>query len=218
MKDNYVKLINACVPDTLVEAFSNKYNIEKPQIENICLEIVARIFGDGLDLSKEGIVKRLKENCESSELKEVLVRIENKYGINAGSASKVLSELLPLLFQRISTLDNSYFEEKQEVQEETKEVPQVASTKSEVSMEELYKNIEKKAEQQVEKHEEIKKTRLSLFRKKHINKENAAKEIEKIEQEENQVISLVDKICMIAVGTSLLSLIVTIGIIFIKQI
>lgn len=218
MKDSYVKLINACVPDTLVEAFSNKYNIEKPQIENICLEIVARIFGDGLDLSKEGIVKRLKENCESSELKEVLVRIENKYGINAGSASKVLSELLPLLFQRISTLDNSYFEEKQEIQEETKEVPQVASTKSEVSMEELYKNIEKKAEQQVEKHEEIKKTRLSLFRKKHINKENAAKEIEKIEQEENQVISLVDKICMIAVGTSLLSLIVTIGIIFIKQI
>lgn len=218
MKDNYVKLINACVPDTLVEAFSNKYNIEKPQIENICLEIVARIFGDGSDLSKEGIVKRLKENCESSELKEVLVRIENKYGINAGSASKVLSELLPLLFQRISTLDNSYFEEKQEVQEETKEVPQVASTKSEVSMEELYKNIEKKAEQQAEKHEEIKKTRLSLFRKKHINKESAAKEIERIEQEENQVISLVDKICMIAVGTSLLSLIVTIGIIFIKQI
>lgn len=218
MKDSYVKLINACVPDTLVEAFSNKYNIEKPQIENICLEIVARIFGDGSDLSKEGIVKRLKENCESSELKEVLVRIENKYGINAGSASKVLSELLPLLFQRISTLDNSYFEEKQEVQEETKEVPQVASTKSEVSMEELYKNIEKKAEQQAEKHEEIKKTRLSLFRKKHINKESAAKEIERIEQEENQVISLVDKICMIAVGTSLLSLIVTIGIIFIKQI
>lgn len=211
MKENYVKLINACLPDALIKALEEKTGLDRKNVEYVCLEVVARIFGDGNDLTKISILKRLKTVIEGEELKNILSRLETKYGITTTSSGAVLNQLLPLLFKRLSTLDDSYFEQEpaheEVVQEEVKPVVEEKAT-----VEDVYKNIEKKAEAQYATKPEVKEEKKHLFHKK-----------EKVKKEEiegavdTKELSLVEKICIWSVVVALVALIATIAILFIKQ-
>lgn len=193
MKENYVKLINACLPDALIKALVEKTGLDQKNVENVCLEVAARVFGDGSDLSKEGILKRLKVVVSGDELKSILSRLETKYSISTLDSGAVLNQLLPLLFKRLTTLEDSYFENtKQEV---------------EPSVDDVFKNIEMKAEAQYAPKPEIKEE----------------KKVEPIKKDEVQgtvdskELSLIEKICIIAVGVALLALVGTVVFLFIKQ-
>lgn len=193
MKENYVKLINACLPDALIKALVEKTGLDQKNVENVCLEVAARVFGDGNDLSKEGILKRLKVVVSGDELKNILSRLETKYSISTLDSGAVLNQLLPLLFKRLTTLEDSYFE----------------STKQEVepSVDDVFKNIEMKAEAQYAPKIEVKEE----------------KKVEPIKKDEVQgtvdskELSLIEKICIIAVGVALLALVGTVVFLFIKQ-
>ena len=52
MNEKYIKLINACLPDQLITALEEKSGLERKNVEYVCLEVIARVFGDGSDLTK----------------------------------------------------------------------------------------------------------------------------------------------------------------------
>ncbi|MDO5440430.1 MAG: hypothetical protein Q4F12_02705 [Erysipelotrichaceae bacterium] len=213
MNEKYIKLINACLPDQLITALEDKSGLERKNVEYVCLEVIARVFGDGSDLTKVTVLSKLKNVVSGDEIKSVLERLENKYAIKSTDSSKVLEQLLPLLLKRITTLDDSYFETIQK--EEVKEEP-VQEIK-EPTVEDVYKNIEKRAEaQSVPQEEPMRiKTKKPLFKKKEkvIIKETE----EKVVDEDNKELSLLEKICMIVVGVALLALIGIVLFLFIKQ-
>ena len=223
MKENYLKLINACLPNALIEALSEKSGLEKADVEHICLEVVARVFGDGSDLKKDDILARLNNVIGGQELKSILTRSNEKYGIPVDKASVVLTQLLPLLFKRISTLDDSYFdedhpiqalkEEKEELVEETKPEEVKEEVKEETSVDDVFKNIEEKAEAQItSKTETKKKEKKSLFKKKvKLEKDEIQGTID------NKELSLIEKICIIVILVALVALIGIIVYLFIKQ-
>lgn len=237
MKENYIKLVNACLPDALIAALQEKSGLEKKEVESICLEVIARVFGDGSDLSKENILLKLKNVISGEELKNILERLETKYQINPNGTSTVLEQLLPLLFKRITSLDDSYFDKK-ELEEENSESPVIEEKQEELvkeevedpiieeikreeltqekSVDDVFKNIEEKAEAQFgqkpltrkEKH------RKPLFKKK----EKPLKEVNNdIEEPESKELSLLEKICIWVIVASLLALIGTIVFLIVKQ-
>lgn len=212
MNEKYIKLINACLPDQLITALEEKSGLERKNVEYVCLEVIARVFGDGSDLTKVTVLSKLKNVVSGDEIKSVLERLENKYAIKSTDSSKVLEQLLPLLFKRITTLDDSYFETIQK--EEVKEEP-VQEIK-EPTVEDVYKNIEKRAEaQSVPQEEPMRiKTKKPLFKKK---EKVIKKETEEKVEEDNKELSLLEKICMIVVGVALLALIGIVLFLFIKQ-
>lgn len=213
MNEKYIKLINACLPDQLITALEEKSGLERKNVEYVCLEVIARVFGDGSDLTKVTVLSKLKNVVSGNEIKSVLERLENKYAIKSTDSSKVLEQLLPLLFKRITTLDDSYFETIQK--EEVKEEP-VQEIK-EPTVEDVYKNIEKRVEaQSVPQEEPMRiKTKKPLFKKKEkvIKKETEEKAVD----EDNKELSLLEKICMTVVGVALLALIGIVLFLFIKQ-
>ena len=219
MKENYIKLINACLPNPLIVALQEKSGLSKEDTEHVCLEVVARVFGDGSDLKKENILVRLNGVVGGQELKSILTRLKDKYGITADKASVVLTQLLPLLFKRLSSLDDSYFDEAHPVQtlKEEKIEPVVeeekpVEEKKEASVDDVFKNIEKKAEAQYAPKEIKKKEKKPLFKKKQkIGKD----EVEGVV--DNKELSIIEKICIIAVVVALVALIGTIVFLFIKQ-
>lgn len=213
MKENYIKLINACLPNPLIVALQEKSGLTKADVEHICLEVVARIFGDGSDLKKENILVRLNGVVGGQELKSILTRLKDKYGITADKASVVLTQLLPLLFKRLSSLDDSYFDEVHPVQTLKEEkIESVVEEKKEASVDDVFKNIEKKAEAQYAPKEIKKKEKKPLFKKKQkVGKD----EVEGIV--DNKELSIIEKICIIAVVVALVALIGTIVFLFIKQ-
>ena len=225
MKENYIKLINACLPNNLITALKEKSGLKKEDVEHICLEVVARVFGDGSDLKKNNIMIRLNNVVGGQELKSILTRLNDKYGISANNASVVLTQLLPLLFKRITSLNDSYFDEEHPVKvlEEEKIEPivqpkqeeiikPIKEEKQEESVDDVFKNIEKKAEAQYASKKIEKKEKKPLFKKR--------KKLEKGEIEgtiDNKELSIIEKICIIAVLIALLALIGTIAYLFIKQ-
>lgn len=109
MDSNYIRIVNAIIPSSLIAEVVNKTNTDKKQVEQICLEIIARLLVDGKGLSKDLLKQRIKAVAGNDELKNLLSRLDSKYGITMNTASKVLSELLPVLFRNISDLNDAIF-------------------------------------------------------------------------------------------------------------
>ena len=225
MNEKYINLINACLPNALIDALEEKWGLKKEDVEHICLEVVARVFGDGSDLKKNNIMIRLNNVVGGQELKSILTRLNDKYGISANNASVVLTQLLPLLFKRITSLNDSYFDEEHPVKvlEEEKIEPivqpkqeeiikPIKEEKQEESVDDVFKNIEKKAEAQLVSKQIEKKEKKSIFKKK--------RKLEKDEVQEaidNKELSIIERICIIAVLVALLALVGTIVYLFLKQ-
>lgn len=233
MNEQYKRLVNAVFPDEDLTALAKKTNVDKKDVEHITIEIIVRIFGDGSDLSKETIEHKIKQIVGSAELKGLISRLEFKYGISSGTASKVLGEMLPNLFRKVVTLDNSYFEskevEKHEVQykalEEAKpieelkqEIVKPVEIKKEETVDDVFKNIEnnvikeEKSKYNIEADKKLKKKK-SLFAKK--DKKEKAK-VEEIKEDKREF-SIIEKICIIVVLVALAALIGTIVFLVIKQ-
>lgn len=223
MKENYMNLIKACLPDALIKAIAEKTNIDKNNVENCCLEVVARVFGDGNDLTRNGILERLKKVVEPDQLKSVLVRSETKYGMKASDASNVVQELLPILFKRVATLEDNYFDE-----EKVTSLKEEAIKKDEPTVDDVYNNIVKKAETQAHtetepsiiKMKKVNKPSLNnKFKKPLFNKKPKVKKEGKIieNKEEDKTLNLIEKICMIVVAVALVALIGTIIFLFVKN-
>ena len=161
---------------------------------------------------------RLKENVDGATLKEILERIENKYGVSSSESGKVLEQLIPLFFKRISTLDDSYFDEEHPVQAIEKEeeiISLVQQESKEASVDDVYKNIEKRAEEENGEPKEMAKEKKSLFKKKEKKKKLEKDEIQgTIDSKE---LTIIEKICIWAVVVSLIALIGTIAFLFIRQ-
>lgn len=218
MKENYMKIVGAIMPDRLVSLIAEKAHQDKKNVENCCLEIIVRVLGDGNDLTKVGILNRLKENVQGEKLKDLLVRIQNKYGINSGEVGVILSTIIPILYENITKLDGSYFVS--EVKEEPiiEKIDNNQNLSDEESIDQIFKNIEEKAEKQViknSKKERIIKEKKSLFKFK--KKDKTKKEVlinEPIVEEKG--FSLIEKICMIAVAAAFGALLITCIVLFIK--
>lgn len=209
MKEIYIKLIGKTLPDSLLSEIANKSQVNKKDVENCCLELVARVFGDGSDLTKTGILTRIKETCSNENLKELILKLGEKYNINAKQASAILGIVLPTFFKNVSALEDSDF-----VEEEVK--PQVASTKSETTIDEIYKNIEAKAEKQQEVKPE--KQHKHLFNKK--AKVVETKQVDTNKEpvvDEKEGLSTIEKACMIVVLVSLIALVGVVVYMFIRQ-
>ena len=178
------------------------------------------------------IEHKIKQIVGSDELKGLISRLESKYGISSGTASKVLGEMLPNLFSKVVTLDNSYFEskevEKHEVQykalEEAKpveelkqEMVQPVETKKE-TVDDVFKNIEsnaikeEKSKYNIEADKKLKKKK-SLFAKKDKKEKVKVEEV----KEDKREFSIIEKICIIVVLVALAALIGTIVFLVIKQ-
>ena len=236
MNEQYKRLVNAVFPDEDLTALAKKTNVDKKDVEHITIEIIVRIFGDGSDLSKETIEHKIKQIVGSDELKGLISRLESKYGISSGTASKVLGEMLPNLFRKVVTLDNSYFEsnevEKHEVQykalEEVKPIEEIKEEmvkpepievkKEETTVDDVFKNIEsnaikeEKSNYNIEADKKLKKKK-SLFVKKDKKEKVKVEEV----KEDKREFSIIEKICIIVVLVALVALIGTIVFLVIKQ-
>ena len=236
MNEQYKKLVNAIFPDDDLTLYANKTNVSKKDIEHICIEIIARVLGNGTDLSKETIQHKIKKIVENDELKNLLVRLDSKYGISSGTASKALGEMLPNLFRKVVTLDNNLFttpivekhpvqykalEEAKPIEELKKEIEEPV-IKQEPSVDDVFKNIESN----VTKEEQVKqkivvtrenKKKKSLFSKKEKKVKEKPIKVEKKLEEEKRELSFIEKICIIVVLVALVALIGTIIFLAIKQ-
>lgn len=191
MNDKYLDLINACLPDALIKALVDKTGLSRKDVENISIEIVTRVFGDGSDLSKDSVLKRLENVATGKSLTDIITHLEEKHGIIPAATSNVLQEILPLLFKRIATLDDKYFDN---------------------NVDDVYRNIEKKANE-TSKSVKVKKP---LFRSK-----SKVKTVNKDDSQELPIedkgMSLIDKICVTLVGAALIALIGIVLFLFIKN-
>ena len=235
MDEQYKKLVNAVFSDEIVSELANKTSVSKVDVEHICIEVIARVFGNGSDLSKQTIEHKIKQIVGNEELKNLLVRLQDKYNISSGVASKVLGEMLPTIFKRVVTLDNSMFvepvKENKEVQYvAVKEAKPIEELKKEIkepviqepSVDDVYKNIEKNVikEEQIKQNIEVTrntKKKISLFSKK--PKESKKKPTNEVPvyQEEKRGTTLIEKICIGVVLAALIALIGTIIFLTIKQ-
>lgn len=200
MNEIYAKLINAVMPDTLMGSIAAKIGTDKEKVEICAAEIIAKVFGDGEDLRKEHLIDNLKKTSTSEVLKEIIIKISLKHEMPTKEVGTVLATIIPIIQTRITSLDASYFENKQE---ETKEE----------SVEEVFKNIERKANEDEKK--VAKKPNGFLFKKHKTLKEKPV-----IKQETNEVITnnktgLIEKICMWVVFASFIGLVVTVCVLII---
>lgn len=189
MNETYVKLINAVLPDSLIEVVASKTGVEKNKVELCAAEVIARVFGTGDDLKKQTIIAKLNKTTDGESIKSIILKINSKHGIEAGEIAKVLQQVLPVMKSRINSLDNSYFD--------PDEIPF-----AEASVEDVFKNIEKKVEEQAPVKEKIRKP---LFKKK----EKVKKEV-KEEVVETKETTLTEKICMWAVLIAFVGLVATV--------
>lgn len=191
MNENYAKLINEVLPDSKIKEIAKKINLDSNVVEICSAEIIARIFGNGEDLKKDVILSNINKVTDGASIKDIIVKIKTKHNIEASDSAKVLQQILPFVKNKVNSLDQSYFV--QPVQE-----------KKEASVEDVFKNIEKKAELQEAKDKKI--TKRPLFKKK----EKVKKEVNNEVLIEDGKTTLLEKICMWAVLAGLVGLIATV--------
>lgn len=206
MNENYAKLINAVMPETLMGSIAAKIGTDKEKVEICSAELIAKIFGEGEDLRKNVILDNLKKASTSETLKEIIIKTSLKHEMQTKEVGTILAAIIPIIQTRITSLDATYFESEQ------KEVKVIKEEKEE-SVEEVFKNIERKAQEDIK----IKEKKPSRF---FINKHKIVKQkgIIVAEGQENKVnnnISLIEKICMWVVLAAFVGLVVTVTVLII---
>ena len=229
MNEQYKRLVNEIFPDDVMTQIANKTSVDKIDVEHICIEIIARVLGDGSDLTKKAIEHRIKKVVENEQLKALIKRLETKYDISSKTASVVLGELLPAIFRKVSNLDSNLFEnhERHEVQykalEEAKTIDQIKDEEtSDTSVDDVFKNIENNAIKDEKSKFNIEvdnkpKKKVSLFSKKPKKEKKLEIKRESIVSTEKSELSIIEKICVIAVLAALVALIASFVILIIKQ-
>lgn len=204
MIKNYSKLVNACLPAELIKALVEKTGLEKKNVEYICFEIASKLFNDGSEINKDIVLEKLKTLASETEIKTLLERLRKKYNINTSDSSKVLEKLIPLLFKRIATLNDSYFVAASNKKEKNK-----TKKNNGLSIDEVYSNIEKNVGT---KKEELEVTRKISRKELYDNNESNENEF----YEDDNRLLVIEKVCVIAVGVVLLALVAVIIILFIR--
>lgn len=229
MNEQYKRLVNEIFPDNVITQIASNTSVNKTDVEHICIEIIARVLGDGSDLTKETIEHRIKQVVDNEQLKGLIQRLETKYGISSQKASVVLSELLPVIFKRVASLDSGLFErhEKHEVQykalEEAKTIEQLKAEETrETSVDDVFKNIESNAIKEEKSKFNIEvdnkpKKKVSLFSKKPKKEKKLEINREPVVSTEKKELTILEKICMIVVLAALVALIASVIFLIIKQ-
>lgn len=209
MKENYIKMINAVLPNELINSISEKTGINKQNVEYVCAETLAKIFGNGENLRKSFIVENVKKASTGEVLKEILTKVDAKYNIAASDAGVVLSSALPIIQKKVANLDNSYFEPEELILEKA-------------SVDDIYKNIEIKAEEQIKPKANLISSIKNKFNAPRPKIEEKSKTEEKISEPktvkmEQTNVNLIEKICMYVVLAAFVCVILTFVVLIIKS-